>query len=260
MDFFLTSSFSPLLLQFCHHLLSPALSAQASGDSESSSSFVGRLAVVLITRAQPLLAPEAVQQLLQATLVKLAVAQELLLVQSLVLVFAHLFYGKDISTMLAWLHSMPAPEVVASAQGDAGGPKMTSALAFLLDRWLAIQHFFIGYENKAAVVALCRLFTYSLEEGGGSSSSGGDELGQKLNLHRIEVTTEGDDGGEEYSGAVRTRSKQQQQKSEASKSQLKKTLVPATVKMLKLLLREYVHILELKVKEKSKFFLKFLNS
>ncbi|KAH9393412.1 Importin 9, partial [Tyrophagus putrescentiae] len=222
-----------LAVNFCHHLLSPALSAQAS-------------AVVLITRAQPLLGPEPVQQLLQATLVKLAVAQELLLVQSLVLVFAHLFYGEDISTMLAWLHSMPAPEVVASAQGDAGGPKMASALAFLLDRWLAIQHFFIGYENKAAVVALCRLFTYSLEEGGGSSSSGGDELGQKLNLHRIEVTTEGDDGGEEYSGAVRTRSKQQQQKSEASKSQLKKTLVPATVKMLKLLLREYVHILELK--------------
>lgn len=210
------------------------------------------MAVVLITRAQPLLGPETVQQLLQATLVKLAVAQELLLVQSLVLVFAHLFYGQAaevVSTMLAWLHSMPAPEVVA--QND--GPKMASALAFLLDRWLAIQHFFIGYENKAAVAALCRLFTYSLEEGGGGVSGG--DVPQQLNLHRIEVTTEGDEGGgEEYSGtAVRTRSKQQQQKSEASKSQLK-TLVPATVKMLKLLLREYVHILELKVSEKSRFF------
>lgn len=133
------------------------------------------------------------------------------------MVFAHLLYSDQLfTTILHFLHSLPAPE---------GGGR--SALAFVLDRWLGVQLYFVGYENKAAVGALARLFAHSLEEG---SSSGGD-----LNLHRIEVSCE----GEGDNGAVRTRSK--------GKECQQKT-VPATVKMLKLLLNEYTHILEVKVR------------
>lgn len=205
-----------IYFQFCNNLLSPSV-------PESASTYVGRLIVVLITRANGVLGHEAIQHLLRSTLVKLNGAKELPLVQSLVLVFAHLLYVDSLlPTILLFLGSLPAPE---------GGGR--SALAFVLDRWLGVQLYFVGYENKAAVGALARLFAHSLEDQVSGSA------GETVNLHRIEVTCEaGSD-----SGAVRTRSRGN---SGGSGGDGQKT-VPATVKMLKLLLNEYTHILEVKV-------------
>ena len=181
---------------------------------------------------------ENIQHLLRSTLVKLNSSKELPIIQSLILVFAHLLYI-DLGTILIFLNSLPAPD----------GTK--SALEFVLNRWLSVQLYFNGYENKASAVALCRLFQHSLSHGGL-----GGELQQQqqintcgelnlINLHQIEV--ECDDMGSSVmqdiygDSAVRTRSKAAQESAQTIHRK-----VPASVKILKLLLNEYNHLKELK--------------
>ncbi|OTF82188.1 hypothetical protein BLA29_013418, partial [Euroglyphus maynei] len=117
----------------CINLLNPHT-------SDSSAAFVGRI-----------IGHENIQHLLRSTLVRLNTSRELPIMQSLILVFAHLLYT-DLSTILVFLNTLPAPD----------GTK--SALEFVMDKWLGIQRYFHGYENKASTVALCRLFQQALQQ------------------------------------------------------------------------------------------------
>jgi len=107
-----------------------------------------------------------------------------------------------------------------------------SALEFVLDKWLKIQMYFMGYDNKASTMALARLFQHSLATADGSAGGSGDLA--LINLHRIEVDCE-----DERGTTARTRSMTKQDETKPRK-------VPATVKILKMLINEYNHVLELK--------------
>lgn len=174
---------------------------------------------MLILKANHIIDHDNIQHLLRSTLVKLNISKELLLTQSLVQVFAHLVYI-DMNTTLVFLNSLPAPDGTRSA------------LEFVLDKWLAIQRYFNGYENQASALALCKLFQLANK----IHSPVGDV---HINLHRIEVSCDDEfDTSNQNSYSVTTRSK--------SKEKDQKRTVPSTVKILKLLLNELRHIREKK--------------
>lgn len=181
------------LVQVCTHLLSPAA-------SEFSAAFVGRLLMVLVTRVGDRLGNE-LETLLRATLSKMVNCQTTTVLQSLVMVYAHLL-NSQLESVLAFLCSVP-------------GPSGQSALHFLLTEWCDKQRLFYGkYEVKVSVVAMCRL----LQHGVNTQDS-------RLN----DITVEGD---EVYSTqGIRTRSQRNSQPSTWTK-------VPVLVKIFKLLLNE----------------------
>src|SRR6218665_3956015 len=159
---------------------------------------------------------DQIQMLLRSALVKLNTSTSLMLNQSLIVVFAHLLYF-EMGPILVFLNTFPSPNGA------------TTALEFMMDRWLASQVGFIGYENKATVLALCRLFQHSV-----SGDNGEGDLAN-INLNRIEVNID-----DEPTGADRilTRSQSKGMPAPARK-------VPCTVKILKLLINEHNHFCEL---------------
>uniref|UniRef100_A0A8B9ZJ41 Importin 9 n=1 Tax=Anas platyrhynchos TaxID=8839 RepID=A0A8B9ZJ41_ANAPL len=106
--------------------------------SEFTAAFVGRLVSTLISKAGSELG-ENLDQILRAILSKMQQAETLSVMQSLIMVFAHLF-----------LCSLPGP---------TGKP----ALEFVMAEWMSRQHLFYGqYEGKVSSVALCKLLQYGI--------------------------------------------------------------------------------------------------
>ncbi|KAM7306431.1 importin-9 [Ixodes scapularis] len=118
------------VVKIAQHLLDPKT-------PESAAVFVGRLVSVLITKAGPSLG-EATDILLRAVLSKLQQTETLSVIQSLVLVFAHLVHTQ-MGAVLEFLSGVP-------------GPTGQSALAFVLTEWCSRQTVFYGaYENKVSM-------------------------------------------------------------------------------------------------------------
>ena len=187
-----------LILKVCHHLLDPRI-------NESCSTFVGRLATVLITKAGQFIGNDNIHLLLRAILVKLQSTETLSVIQGLLLVFAHLI-NYDLNSVLDFLSSLPAPNGTQSA------------LEFVLQNWLSRQHLFFGnYEKKVSLFALCKLLEHSI-----TNSS------NNLNLNHITVAG---DILVSNSPGIKTRSK-------AASEPIQWSQIPCSVKILKLLLGE----------------------
>ena len=192
-----------MVMHVCLHLLDPRV-------GESCSAFVGRLVSISIGKAAAILGPDNVHLLLRSVLSKLQTAETLSVIQSLVMVFAHLIHY-EMGTVLDFLSSIPGPS----------GSK--SALQFLLNLWLSRQHLFFGsYEKKVSILALGKLLQHSV------MSSSGD---MSLNLNLIQVP-----GDPILDEGIQTRSK--------TKCVEKWTQVPCSVKILKCLLAEVQNIEE----------------
>ena len=192
-----------LVLQCCLHLLDPSV-------DETCASQVGKLIFVTINKGSKYLGDDNVQLLLRSVLSKLQTSKSLNVIQSLVMVFAHLL-NHNLTTVLDFLSLIPAPN----------GPH--SALEYVLTQWLSRQHLFYGaYETKVAIMALCKLLEHSIV--GGSNSN-------NINLNRVTVPGEPIISNE---NGVKTRSKT------ASKPD-QWTTIPCSVKILKLLIHELNH-------------------
>lgn len=192
-----------MVMHVCMHLLDPRV-------GESCSAFVGRLVSISIGKAAAILGPDNVHLLLRSVLSKLQTAETLSVIQSLVMVFAHLIHY-EMQTVLDFLSSIPGPT----------GSK--SALQFLLTLWLSRQHLFFGsYEKKVSILALGKLLQHSVLNSSGDSS---------LNLNMIQVP-----GDPILDEGIQTRSK--------TKCVEKWTQVPCSVKILKCLLAEVENLQE----------------
>lgn len=199
-----------MVMQVCLHLLDPRV-------SETCSAFVGRLVSVTILRAGSRIGSENVHLLLRSVLSKLQQAETLSVIQSLIMVFAHLL-NHEMQTVLDFLSSLPGP-----------GVSSKSALEFVLTEWLSRQHLFFGtYENKVCLIALSKLLQHSIHQ-----AISGDT---RINLNQILVP--GDPIISESSSGIKTRSKTK------AGDDTKWTSVPVSVKILKLLLAEIYNIQE----------------
>uniref|UniRef100_A0A3Q4GU12 Importin 9 n=1 Tax=Neolamprologus brichardi TaxID=32507 RepID=A0A3Q4GU12_NEOBR len=116
------------VMQVVNQLLDPRT-------SEFTAAFVGRLVSTLISRAGTELG-EQLDQILRAILSKMQQAETLSVMQSLIMVFAHLVHSQ-LEPLLEFLCSLPGP---------TGKP----ALEFVMTEWMSRQHLFYGqYEGKA---------------------------------------------------------------------------------------------------------------
>ncbi|KAH1171946.1 hypothetical protein KIL84_007564, partial [Mauremys mutica] len=116
--------------------------------SEFTAAFVGRLVSTLISKAGSELG-ENLDQILRAILSKMQQAETLSVMQSLIMVFAHLVHSQ-LEPLLEFLSSLPGP---------TGKP----ALEFVMAEWMSRQHLFYGqYEGKVSSVALCKLLQYGI--------------------------------------------------------------------------------------------------
>ncbi|XP_020710899.2 importin-9 isoform X2 [Athalia rosae] len=189
------------ILQIVAQLLNPQ-------SSEFTATFVGKLVTTLIRRAGNTLG-ENIDLLLKAVLSKMQRAETLTVVQSLLMVYAHLI-NTEFNAVLNFLSTIP-------------GPTGQSALAFVMSEWVSRQHLFFGiYDRKTATLALCKI----LEHGVTHDDS-------RLN----EITVKGDQifsGGDE---GIRTRSKAQAQP-------LQWTTIPLLVKIFKLIINELSNDIE----------------
>ncbi|GFG36391.1 hypothetical protein Cfor_01763 [Coptotermes formosanus] len=180
-------------LQVAALLLNPS-------SSEYTATFVGRLIITLITKAGNILG-ENLDLLLKAVLSKMQRAETLSVIQSLVMVYAHLIHTQ-LDAVLNFLSTVP-------------GPTGQSALQFVLTEWCSRQHLFFGaYEQKVSTVALCKL----LEHGIASNDI-------RLN----DITVKGDEVF--VTDGIRTRSQAQNQPPQW-------THIPLLVKIYKLLVNE----------------------
>ena len=104
---------------------------------EFTATFVGRLVSLLIAKLGAARLGDSLDLMLRAVLSKLQQAETLSVVQSLLLVFAHLLNAPPLlPSVLDFLSSVPDP---------AGRP----ALQFVLQEWCAKQYLFYGaYEQK----------------------------------------------------------------------------------------------------------------
>ena len=176
---------------------------------ESCSAFVGRLITIVITRANQYIGREDTHRLLRSVVVKLSNCETLSVVESLILIFAHLIYY-ELPPILEFLSSLPAPN------------GKQSALEFVLVNWLNRQHLFFGsYENKVSILALCKLLQHSILNQNDDSNS---------NLNRISVPGDAIIP-DSHSPGVKTRSK-------TANNPIQWSLVPCSVKILKLLLAQ----------------------
>lgn len=92
---------------------------------------------------------ENLDLLLKAVLSKMQRAQTLTVVQSLLMVYAHLI-NTEFDAVLNFLSTVP-------------GPTGQSALTFVLSEWVTRQHLFFGkYDRKVATVALCKILEYGV--------------------------------------------------------------------------------------------------
>ncbi|XP_064333394.1 importin-9 isoform X2 [Camelus dromedarius] len=175
--------------------------------SEFTAAFVGRLVSTLISKAGQELG-ENLDQILRAILSKMQQAETLSVMQSLIMVFAHLVHTQ-LEPLLEFLCSLPGP---------TGKP----ALEFVMAEWTSRQHLFYGqYEGKVSSVALCKLLQHGI-------------TADDRRLQDIRVK------GEEIYGldeGVRTRSK-------SAKNPERWTNVPLLVKILKLIINELSSVME----------------
>lgn len=115
------------VIQIAQHLLDPR-------SPETASTFVGRLISVLMLKAGPVMGEHS-ELLLRAVLSRLQQTETLSVIQSLILVFAHLIHTQ-MEAVLDFLSSVP-------------GPTGKSALHFVLGEWCSKQHLFYGsYDRK----------------------------------------------------------------------------------------------------------------
>ena len=92
---------------------------------------------------------ENLDLLLKAVLSKMQRTETLTVMQSLLMVYAHLI-NSEFDAVLNFLSTVP-------------GPTGQSALAFVLSEWVSRQHLFFGsYDRKVASVALCKLLEYGV--------------------------------------------------------------------------------------------------
>lgn len=190
-----------IVMQVCLHLLDPRV-------EETCAAFVGKLIYITIIKGSNFLGVDNTHLLLRSVLSKLQTSETLSVTQNLIMVFAHLI-NHHLQTVLDFLSSLPGP---TGSQ---------SALEFVLNQWLTRQHLFYGaYESKVSIMALCKLLENSLVN---------SYQDQRLNLNLILVP--GDPIDTNDSPGIKTRSKT------AGKEE-KWTMIPCSVKILKLLLNE----------------------
>ncbi|KAM4588447.1 importin-9 [Odontesthes bonariensis] len=188
------------VMQVVNQLLDPRT-------SEFTAAFVGRLVSTLISRAGTELG-EQLDQILRAILSKMQQAETLSVMQSLIMVFAHLVHSQ-LEPLLEFLCSLPGP---------TGKP----ALEFVMTEWMSRQHLFYGqYEGKVSTVALCKLLQHGLNTD--------DKRLQDIMVKGEELYNP-DDG-------IRTRSK-------SAKNPERWTNIPLLVKIFKLIINELSTVVE----------------
>lgn len=188
------------VMQVVNQLLDPRT-------SEFTAAFVGRLVSTLISRAGTQLG-EQLDQILRAILSKMQQAETLSVMQSLIMVFAHLVHSQ-LEPLLEFLCSLPGP---------TGKP----ALEFVMTEWMSRQHLFYGqYEGKVSTVALCKLLQHGLNTD--------DKRLQDIVVKGEEIYAP-DEG-------IRTRSK-------AAKNPERWTNIPLLVKIFKLIINELATVVE----------------
>ncbi|XP_041083190.1 importin-9-like [Polyodon spathula] len=175
--------------------------------SEFTATFVGRLVSTLIARAGTQLG-DNLDQILRAVLSKMQQAETLSVMQSLIMVFAHLVHSQ-VEPLLEFLCSLPGP---------TGKP----ALEFVMSEWMNRQHLFYGqYEGKVSTVALCKLLQHGIN----------------TNDKRLqEILVKGDEIFNPDEG-IRTRSK-------TAKNPGRWTSIPLLVKIFKLIINELSSVVE----------------
>lgn len=182
------------VMQLISILLSPKL-------SEHSASFAGRLVSVFISKAGNRLSSENVDLVLRAVLSKLQQCITLTVIQSLLLIFAHLI-NTQVALVVSFLSQVPGPS------GN------DSALHFVMNEWCDKQASFFGsYDKKVSIIALSKLLQYSLATN---------------DPHLSQVTVRGE---RVFSEGIQTRSK-------TAKEPEKWTVMPLLIKIYKLLLSE----------------------
>lgn len=175
--------------------------------SEFTAAFVGRLVSTLISKAGRELG-ENLDQILRAILSKMQQAETLSVMQSLIMVFAHLVHTQ-LEPLLEFLCSLPGP---------TGKP----ALEFVMAEWTSRQHLFYGqYEGKVSSVALCKLLQHGI--------NADDKRLQDIRVKGEEIYSM-DEG-------IRTRSK-------SAKNPERWTNIPLLVKILKLIINELSNVME----------------
>ncbi|KAM9362411.1 importin-9 [Symphorus nematophorus] len=188
------------VMQVVNQLLDPRT-------SEFTAAFVGRLVSTLISRAGTELG-EQLDQILRAILSKMQQAETLSVMQSLIMVFAHLVHSQ-LEPLLEFLCSLPGP---------TGKP----ALEFVMTEWMSRQHLFYGqYEGKVSTVALCKLLQHGLNTD--------DKRLQDIVVKGEEIYNPED--------GIRTRSK-------AAKNPERWTNIPLLVKIFKLIINELSTVME----------------
>ncbi|KAK7102594.1 importin-9-like [Littorina saxatilis] len=188
------------LIQVINKLLDPKT-------SEHTATFVGRLVAVVIGRCGSSLG-ENLDLMLRSVLSKMQQTETLSVMQSLLMVFAHLV-NIQLEPVLEFLTSVPGP---------TGKP----ALEFVLEEWCSRQHLFYGsYERKVSALALAKLLRHTIMTN--------DTRLQNIIVHGEPIQTE--------SSEIRTRSK-----AKAEPEQW--TEIPALVKMYKLLINELSNQIE----------------
>uniref|UniRef100_A0A7N6BR71 Importin N-terminal domain-containing protein n=1 Tax=Anabas testudineus TaxID=64144 RepID=A0A7N6BR71_ANATE len=188
------------VMQVVNQLLDPRT-------SEFTAAFVGRLVSTLISRAGTELG-EQLDQILRAILSKMQQAETLSVMQSLIMVFAHLVHSQ-LEPLLEFLCSLPGP---------TGKP----ALEFVMTEWMSRQHLFYGqYEGKVSTVALCKLLQHGLNTD--------DKRLQDIVVKGEEIYNPED--------GIRTRSK-------SAKNPERWTNIPLLVKVFKLIINELSTVVE----------------
>ncbi|KAM4582804.1 importin-9 [Fundulus diaphanus] len=188
------------VMQVVNQLLDPRT-------SESTAVFVGRLVSTLISRAGTELGDQ-LDHILRAILSKMQQAEALSVMQSLIMVFAHLVHSQ-LEPLLEFLCSLPGP---------TGKP----ALEFVMTEWMSRQHLFYGqYEGKVSTVALCKLLQHGINA-------------DDKRLQDIVVKGEEIYGPED---GIRTRSK-------SAKNPERWTNIPLLVKIFKLIINELSTVVE----------------
>lgn len=188
------------VMQVVNQLLDPRT-------SEFTAAFVGRLVSTLISRAGTELG-EQLDQILRAILSKMQQAETLSVMQSLIMVFAHLVHSQ-LDPLLEFLCSLPGP---------TGKP----ALEFVMTEWMSRQHLFYGqYEGKVSTVALCKLLQHGLNTD--------DKRLQDIVVKGEEIYTPEE--------GIRTRSK-------SAKNPERWTNIPLLVKVFKLIINELSTVVE----------------
>ncbi|OXU19363.1 hypothetical protein TSAR_015966 [Trichomalopsis sarcophagae] len=193
-------------LQFILQIIAQLLNPQSS---EFTAAFVGRLVTTLIRKAGNSLGGN-LDLLLKAVLSKMQRTETSTVMQSLLMIYAHLI-NSEFDAVLNFLSTVP-------------GPTGESALAFVLSEWVNKQQLFLGnYDRKVSTVALAKILEYGVTH---------DD--SRLN----EITVEGDQvPSENESSGVRTRGKSQSKP-------MQWTTIPVLVKIFKLIIYELGHYFE----------------